>query len=158
MFKLSSATLLLALLAVGPVRAQSKPGDEMIEKYLAALTDQISQRPLGGATSLQEWQAMRPRLRPGYPDKLGPGPLPHETPLHATVTGTVDRDDVVIEKLHFQSKPGLYVTGNLYRPKTVEGKLPAVLYVCGHSGRGRDGNKTAFQDHGTWFATNGYIC
>src|SRR5262249_42332978 len=57
-----------------------------------------------------------------------------------------------------QSKPGLYVTGNLYRPKTVRGKLPAILYVCGHSGRGRDGNKTAFQDHGMWFASNGYVC
>jgi cephalosporin-C deacetylase-like acetyl esterase len=64
----------------------------------------------------------------------------------------------VVEKLHFQSKPGLYVTGNLYRPKKARGKLPAVLYVCGHSGRGRNGNKTAFQDHGMWFATNGYIC
>src|SRR5262249_36953765 len=37
-------------------------------------------------------------------------------------------------------------------------KLPAILYVCGHSARGRDGNKTAFQDHGYWFANNGYIC
>ena len=27
-----------------------------------------------------------------------------------------------IEKLHFQSRPGLYVTGNLYRPKKVEGQ------------------------------------
>jgi cyanophycinase len=40
----------------------------------------------------------------------------------------------------------------------VTGKLPAILYVCGHSGRGRDGNKTAFQDHGMWFARNGYVC
>ncbi|MCI0702209.1 MAG: S9 family peptidase [Planctomycetia bacterium] len=30
--------------------------------------------------------------------------------------------------------------------------------MCGHSGRGRDGNKTAFQDHGLWFASNGYVC
>src|SRR6184192_1763512 len=64
----------------------------------------------------------------------------------------------VIDKLHFQSRPGLYVTGNLYRPKANKGKLPAILYVCGHSGRGRDGNKTAFQDHGMWFASNGYVC
>jgi pimeloyl-ACP methyl ester carboxylesterase len=36
--------------------------------------------------------------------------------------------------------------------------LPAVLYVCGHSPRGRNGNKTAFQSHGIWFAKHGYIC
>ena len=56
---------------------------------------------------------------------------------------------------------GVNVTGNLYRPKRTQSKpekLPAVLYVCGHSGRGRDGNKTAFQHHGMWFATHGYVC
>jgi cephalosporin-C deacetylase-like acetyl esterase len=63
---------------------------------------------------------------------------------------------VVIEKLHFQSRPGLYVTGNLYRPKNVTGKLPAILYLCGHLGHGRDGNKASFQEHGMWFARNGY--
>ena len=64
---------------------------------------------------------------------------------------------MVIEKIHFQSRPGLYVTGNLYRPKEVKNRLPTILYLCGHSGRGRDGNKTAFQDHGMWFARNGYV-
>jgi dienelactone hydrolase len=33
-----------------------------------------------------------------------------------------------------------------------------VLYVCGHAAKGRDGNKTAFQQHGMWFATHGYVC
>ncbi|MFO0928049.1 MAG: hypothetical protein U0736_13575 [Gemmataceae bacterium] len=89
---------------------------------------------------------------------LGLWPLPERTPLQATVTGTVDRGPVVVEKLHYQSKPGLYVTGNLYRPKDSKKRLPAIFYVCGHSGRGRDGNKTAFQDHGMWFARNGYVC
>src|SRR5262249_60030842 len=79
-------------------------------------------------------------------------------PLHATVTGTVEHEGAVIEKLHYQSRPGLYVTANLYRPREPKGKLPAILYVCGHSGKGRDGNKTAFQDHGLWFANNGYVC
>ncbi|MBM4074631.1 MAG: hypothetical protein FJ267_03195, partial [Planctomycetes bacterium] len=37
-------------------------------------------------------------------------------------------------------------------------RYPAVLYVCGHSGRGRDGNKTAFQSHGIWLARHGFIC
>jgi dienelactone hydrolase len=79
--------------------------------------------------------------------------------LNAAVTGTLENGPVVIEKLHYQSRPGLYVTGNLYRPaKPPEKKMPAILYVCSHSARGRDGNKTAFQDHGMWFARNGYVC
>jgi dienelactone hydrolase len=37
-------------------------------------------------------------------------------------------------------------------------RLPAVLYVCGHAGMGRDGGKAAFQSHGIWFARHGYLC
>src|SRR5437588_5863140 len=143
------------------------PGDEMIDKYLAQETDKITPRFLDGAKTLEEWQAKLPRLRQEYLYMLGLSPLPEKTPLHATITGSLERDNVIIDKLHFQSRPGLYVTGNLYRPKPNQAsggceppgtELPAILYVCGHSGRGRDGNKTAFQDHGMWFASNGYIC
>ena len=77
------------------------------------------------------------------------------------MTGEVEAHGVVVEKMHFQSKPGLYVTANLYRPKDAmrnDKSLPAIVYVCGHSWKGRDGNKTAFQDHGFWFANNGYVC
>jgi cephalosporin-C deacetylase-like acetyl esterase len=130
----------------------------MIEGYLKDQTAKISERVLEGATTREEWEKKRPRLRQEYFDMLGLWPLPEKTPLNAKVTGTVERGDVVIEKLYFQSRPGLYVTGNLYRPKKIDGKLPAILYVCGHSGKGRDGNKTAFQDHGMWFASNGYVC
>jgi dienelactone hydrolase len=142
------------------------PGDAMIDKYLAQETDKLSQRFLDGAKTLDEWKSKLPRLRQEYLYMLGFSPLPEKTPLHATITGTIERENVIIDKLHFQSRPGLYVTGNLYRPNPAASrererpgeKLPAILYVCGHSGRGRDGNKTAFQDHGMWFASNGYIC
>ena len=33
-----------------------------------------------------------------------------------------------------------------------------MFYVCGHSNRGRNGNKTAYQSHGIWFARHGYVC
>jgi cephalosporin-C deacetylase-like acetyl esterase len=147
-----------ALPAVGAEPDKPLPGDAMIERYLQKETERLGQRFLDGAKTREEWEARKPRLRREYFEMLGLWPLPEKTPLCATTTGTVERGDVVIEKLHFQSRPGLYVTGNLYRPKKSSGKLPAILYVCGHSGRGRDGNKTAFQDHGMWFANNGYIC
>ena len=133
-------------------------GDEMFDNYLKEKTAEISQRFLDGAKTRVEWEGKRERLKHEYFEMLGLSPLPEKTPLKAAVTGTLDRGDVTIDKLHFQSRPGLYVTGNLYRPQGNTKKLPAILYVCGHSNKGRDGNKTAFQDHGMWFASNGYIC
>ena len=34
-----------------------------------------------------------------------------------------------MEKVPFQSKPGLYVIGKLYRPRVAAGNLPTILYV-----------------------------
>lgn len=150
---------LAAMMMIPTTAPAQTPGDKMIEAYLAAQTDKLSQKFLDGAKTLEEWQKKRPRLYQEYMDMLGLWPLPEKTPLKATVTGKVEAHGVIVEKLHYQSKPGLYVTGNLYRPgERSQGKYPAILYVCGHSGRGRDGNKTAFQDHGFWFANNGYVC
>jgi dienelactone hydrolase len=150
--------LLLSMTPAADPPADTAKGDEAVHKYLAAEVERLSGRFLDGARTKAEWEAKRPRLKEQFLDMLGLWPLPERTPLKATVTGTLDRGAVTIEKLHFQSKPGLYVTGNLYRPTVSDKKLPAILYVCGHSNRGRDGNKTAFQDHGLWFASNGYVC
>lgn len=154
-------TLISCLLIPGVGFAQggkSLPGDAAAERFLKEDTQRVSDRFLDQAGSLEQWQKQLPRLRQEYFDMLGLWPLPERSPLHATITGTVARGEVVIEKLHFQSKPGLYVTGNLYRPRDNSSKLPTILYVCGHYNRGRDGNKTALQEHGMWFARNGYVC
>jgi dienelactone hydrolase len=162
-----SLLLAAALLtpAAGPELADTAAADAAIHRYLVAETNRLSERFLDGAATRAEWEAKRPRLKEQFLDMLGLWPLPERTPLRATVTGTLERGGVVIEKLHFQSRPGLYVTANLYRPREAPqggpggaGRSPAILYLCGHSGRGRDGNKTAFQDHGLWFASNGYVC
>jgi dienelactone hydrolase len=149
-------------LALADEPAKRKTPDEMIDGYLAAEVKRISAKFMDGVKTKDEWAAARPRLKREFLDMLGLDPLPDRTPLTAGVTGTLERSGVTIQNIHFQSRPGLYVTGNLYlplqKPNRKGAKHPGVLYVCGHSNRGRDGNKTAFQDHGLWFAANGYVC
>jgi dienelactone hydrolase len=131
----------------------------MIDAYLAREARALDATFMDGAATAAAWRAMRPRLKRELYSMLGLWPIPEKTPLQVQVTGTLERDGtVLIEKIHFQSRPGLYVTANLYRPKHASGRLPAVLYVCGHSSKGRDGCKTAFQEHGMWYAKHGYIC
>jgi dienelactone hydrolase len=136
------------------------PGDDMIQAYLAAETTKLEATFTGDIKSLADWQAKRPEYVEQYYYMLGLSPRPEKTPLNATITGTLKGDGYEVDMLHYQSVPQLYVTGNLYRPASVkEGeKLPAVFYVCGHSGRGRNGNKVAYQSHGIWFARHGYVC
>jgi dienelactone hydrolase len=136
------------------------PGDPMIQAYLARETQKIEAAFLDGVKSRDEWKKLLPKYKEEYFYMLGLSPVPEKTPLAATVTGTLQAEGYVVEKLHYQSRPKLYVTGNLYRPAAIKPgeRLPAVYYVCGHSFQGRDGNKTAYQSHGIWFAKHGYIC
>lgn len=157
-----TALLVAALLApaADPKPEDIAKADQMIHSYLRAETERLSKNFLDGAKTKAEWEAKRPKLKEQFFDMLGLWPLPEKTPLKATMTGTLERGNVIVEKLHYQSRPGLYVTANLYRPKAHDGKkLPAILYVCGHNmSQGRSGNKAAYQDHGLWFAKNGYVC
>jgi dienelactone hydrolase len=139
---------------------RGQPGDEMIQEYLAREAQRIHETFMEGVASREDWEKLRPRYRQEYLHMLGLWPMPEKTPLKATITGTLEGEGYVVDMLHYQSMPGLYVTGNLYRPARVEPgqRLPAVLYVCGHSFAGRNGNKVAYQAHGVWFARHGYIC
>ncbi len=156
--RLAFALLLFSPAVLFGQSGPQPPDDSAIYRYLAAEARRLDGRFLENVRSRADWEAIRPLLKRQYLEMLGLWPLPPRTPLKATVTGTLEFDDFVVEKIHFQSMPRLYVTANLYRPRNVEGRLPAVLYLCGHAGRGRDGNKTAYQHHGIWFAKHGYIC
>ena len=135
---------------------------ELADFFESQVTEIEQQQNLTQYTTLQQWEAARPVLRQQLFDMLGLDPLPHKTPLKPTITGTVEHDEFIVERLHFQSLPGLYVTANLYRPKQQTEALPTVLYVCGHGRVKQDGisygNKTHYNHHGGWFARNGYVC
>ena len=154
--------LALATPLAHAAEAETARGDQMIAEYFRQETAKLSEACLAEIGSLEDWQARRGAYREQLFHMLGLDPLPERTDLQAQVTGRVEHDGFVVEKLHFQSRPGLYVTANLYRPTQVEKPLPAVLYVCGHSGAREGeisfGNKTSYHHHGAWFARNGYVC
>jgi dienelactone hydrolase len=114
----------------------------------------ISQSSLAAPLPAAHWKATLEHRREQWREMIGLSPLPERSPLLATVTGTLDRGDYVVEKIHFQTFAGAHVTGNLYRPAKVEGKLPAVLYLCGHT-KGKVNHP--YQQNPRWFGQHGYI-
>jgi dienelactone hydrolase len=83
------------------------------------------------------------------------GPLPEKTPLNARVTGRLDRDAYVIEKLIFESRPGFPVTANLYLPKGPAKPRPAVVAPCGHYPEAKAAD--AYQSFAQGLARFGYV-
>ena len=59
--------------------------------------------------------------------------MPEKTPLNAKITGVLKKENYQVEKLVFESIPGYYVTAALFIPKKRKGKIPAIIYACGHT-------------------------
>jgi hypothetical protein len=158
--------LTVCLVAIPGYAADPAPdtsrGDKMLDAYFRRQTKEIADACLADIKTKDDWEKKRPELRRQFLDMMGLWPMPDRTPLKPVITGTVDREQFSIEKLHFQSVPGLYVTANLYVPKKAKFPAPAVLYVCGHAGATVDkvqhGNKVSYQHHPAWLAEHGYVC
>lgn len=142
--------------------ASTERGDRMIAAYFDNETQQIAKKCLSDIESWDDWMAQRETRLQQLREMLGLDPMPERTPLQPVVTGRIDHEEFTVENLHFQSRPQLYVTANLYLPKHLKEKAPAILYVCGHAKAVKDGvsfgNKTKYHHHGAWFARNGYVC
>jgi len=62
--------------------------------------------------------------------------MPEKTPLRPEIFGEIKKSDYTVSKVYFESLPGFFVTGNLYRPLG-DGPFPAVLSPHGHWAYGR---------------------
>ena len=110
-----------------------------------------------------EWEQRKAHLRRQILFASGLDPMPEKTPLHAQVFDRVESQNCTIEKVLLETLPGVYLGGNLYRPKTSQtaspGKHPAVLNPHGHWTYGRLENQPL--DSGPEFGMNlarqGYV-
>lgn len=64
----------------------------------------------------EAWEKRARSLREHILVSMGLWPNPARSPLNAEITHRVEREGYSIENVRFQSLPGFYVTGNLYRP------------------------------------------
>ena len=91
------------------------------------------------AAAVRDRRAWKPRaeyLRQHVLASAGLLPLPEKTPLRASVFGEITHADYTVSKVYFESLPGFFVTGNLYRP-IGDGPFPAILSPHGHWAYGR---------------------
>ncbi|PYQ17062.1 MAG: hypothetical protein DMF80_02335 [Acidobacteria bacterium] len=87
-------------------------------------------------SSLPEWQRRAAYLREHVLASAGLLPMPERTPLRAEVFDEQKHDDYSVSKVYLESRPGFFVTGNLYRPSG-SGPFPAILSPHGHWAYGR---------------------
>ena len=146
----------------GKFPTNGTPGDRVFAEYFRSEAVLLSEKCLADIQDLEDWKQRRPELRRQLFEMLGLDPLPAKTELKPIITGRIEQAEFVVEKLHFQSTPGLYVTANLYLPNNLKEPAPAILYTCGHSSVKTNGvsygNKVDYQRHGIWLARHGYVC
>jgi cephalosporin-C deacetylase-like acetyl esterase len=101
---------------------------------LAAFAEELleeRQNKVSQIETQEEWNKYIGELRKSFSKSLNGF---KKTPLNATVTGTIEREDFTVEKIIYESLPGFYVTGCLMIPKIKkQNKLPAVIIPTGHS-------------------------
>ena len=86
---------------------------------------------------LEEWEDRSKHLKEAILISAGLWPYPDKCALQSKISDKLEYDGFTVEKVSFESYPGFYVTGNLYRPTGKEGPFPAILNPHGHWENGR---------------------
>jgi dienelactone hydrolase len=133
-----SATLPLVLACLGALSARAQ--DETIPRVdrraveVRTLDTPYTFTPYADKDA---WLARARFLREQVLVSAGLWPMPEKSALNARVFGRIERSGYSVEKVYFESYPGFYVTGNLYRPLGKPGPFPGVLSPHGHWAYGR---------------------
>lgn len=138
---LRTALAALGLFSAAAVRAEAPraltPGERPDDRRLGKLQDLNGYFPFHPPASTAAWAERAERVRRQVLVATGLWPMPEKTPLNPVIHGRIDQDGYSVEKVYFESLPGFFVTGNLYRPAQRTGRHAAVLTAHGHWPQGR---------------------
>jgi hypothetical protein len=101
----------------------------------------------------QQWEEFRDNHVAALKKSLARFPEPPKT-LNVLVTGTVEGDGYSIDNVVFESRPGIWVTGNLYRPAAQSDSMPGILLSHSHHRPKEQGEQ---QDMGATWARAGCL-
>ncbi|MDY0149080.1 MAG: acetylxylan esterase [Kiritimatiellia bacterium] len=124
-------------------------------RQLVCAAEEMSAHCLSSGTTQADWTEQCRMERTQLRTMLGLEPLPSRTNLQARITGTTEHSGYRMERIVFESAPGLCVTANFYRPANCHAPVPCILYLCGHLPL-LDGAKVGYQDRYLWYPANGF--
>ena len=143
---ISGKSILLAgvglLLLSGPAGAQRLPGLPGIDRRATRIRHLHLPYTFQPFLIEEGWLRRAGDLRRQIEVSAGLWPPVEKSPLKARIFGKVSKGDYSIEKVFFESYPGFFVTGNLYRPLGKKGPFPGILTPHGHWAYGRLENQS----------------
>jgi dienelactone hydrolase len=80
----------------------------------------------------KDWEIYTDRIRKGILEGTELNPLPEKTTLNIIRRNQRSHGDYTVENIAFESRPGVLVTGSLYAPAEIKGKIPGILSPHGH--------------------------
>ena len=102
-----------------------------------ALRTLDSHFPFAVPADVKTWNERAEALRFHLQMSLWLWPMPEKQPLKPIEHCAIDMGEFTVSRVYFESFPGFYVTGSLYRPKNLSQPGPGVLCPHGHHRNGR---------------------
>lgn len=82
----------------------------------------------------EDWQHYRKEVKSKLVKLFGE--MPDKSPLNPHMTGRIEEDKYIVEKLYFEALPEYYVSAALFIPHQRQNPAPAILFCSGHSDLG----------------------
>ncbi len=136
---LNKSLVLAAICAAGVfAQADNSARQKLIETLDGIANQQLAERAQAVARIQTRADAERRKTQVREKILALIGGIPgHAGPVAVKEFGTLAGDGFTVQKLAYESLPGLWVTANLYLPSSGNGPFPAVLLAPGHGAAGK---------------------
>lgn len=115
----------------GWVTGPMLPG-EMARSQMYAFVN-ASLPPLPWFPTLEEWKKYRGDVKARILRRIGADDILAKHKLNFVPKGKILRDDYTIEKIAYESFPGMWVPALVWTPARLNGKAPAMVSISGHN-------------------------